>query len=47
MEGLSAVFFIRHFCGGLAGWSADHLIAASLAGGGIQGLRMTPIHKLF
>jgi len=27
-------------------WSAGYLMDASLAAGGIQGLRMTPIHKL-
>jgi len=47
MEGLSAVFLVRRFYGGVAGWPADHLMTASLAGGGIQGLRITPIHKLF
>ena len=30
----------------LEGWPADYLTAASLTGGIIQGLRMTPIDKL-
>jgi len=38
LEGLSAVF--------VAGWPAHHLLTASFTGGRIQGLRMTPIHKL-
>jgi hypothetical protein len=46
LAGLPAVFLVRHFCGGLESWRADHLMAASLTGGGIHGLTMTPIHKL-
>jgi hypothetical protein len=38
VEGLPAVI--------LEGWPADHLMAASLTEGGIQGLTMTPIDKL-
>jgi len=46
LAGLPAVILVRHFCGGLEGWPADHLMAASLAGRKIQGLTMIPIHKL-
>jgi len=38
MEGLPTVF--------VAGWPADHVVAASFTGGKIQGLGVTPIHKL-
>jgi len=38
LEGLPAVI--------LEGWPADHLMAASFTGRRIQGLKMTPIHKL-
>ncbi len=44
---LSAIILARRFCGGLeglpavilAGWPADHLMAASFTGGRIQGLK--------
>jgi len=29
VEGLPAVILVRRFCGGLEGWPADHLMAAS------------------
>ncbi len=47
MEGLPAVILARRLCGGVEGWPAEHLMAASLTVGRIQGLRMIPIHKLF
>ena len=46
LAGLSAVFLVHRLCGGVADWAADHLMTASFTGERIQGLRMTPIHKL-